>query len=175
MPKHFKPLMATIWNKCFWRNVCPVENRNLWPPPSSPIQSAITRKREVLQPNVLIFFLISSTFSISSATANMVISRWKSFRGDPKKSLFRYIYGLVTKYQIWHSWALAILWFFSFWIKKFYQIWHSWAIIPLWVLFLNNIFFIFLFSFFILFYFLFLLFLFVFHWQQWAIIVMSKC
>ena len=150
MPKHFTPLIATIWNKCFWRNVCPVENRNLWPPPSSPIQSAITRKREVPQPNVLIFFLISSTFSISSATANMVISRWKSFRGDLKKSLLRYIYGLVTKYQIWHSWALAILWFFSCWIKKFYQIWHLWAMILLWGFLLNNIFFhFFLFSFFI--------------------------
>ena len=44
----------------------------------SPLQSAITRKREV--------FLIFSSFSINST-----ISRGKVFRGDPKKSLFRYI------------------------------------------------------------------------------------
>ena len=50
----------------------------------TPLQSAITQKCEVSQPHVLIFFVISSSFSISST-----ISRGKIFRGDPKKSLFR--------------------------------------------------------------------------------------
>ena len=72
-----------------------------------PIQSAITRKREIPQPHVFIFFLISSSFSISST-----ISRGKAFRGDPKISLFRYIKSLVTKYQIWYPWAMIILWGF---------------------------------------------------------------
>ena len=52
----------------------------------TPLQSAIIRKREFLQPHVLIFSLISSSFSISST-----ISRGKNFRGDPKKPLFCYI------------------------------------------------------------------------------------
>ena len=141
--------MATIWNKSFRQNVCPVENRNLWPLPS--LQSAMTRKPEVLQPDVLIFFLISSPFSISSATANIVISisRWKVFRGDPKKSLLRYIRGLVTKYQIWHSWVMIILWVF-FW--SFF------------------IFSIFLISFFFFFYFCYFYF---FDWQRWATILLK--
>ena len=60
------------------------------PPPR---QSAITRKRDVPQPNVLVFFLICSIFSISSTAANIVISRGKAFRGDPKKiHISLYIY-----------------------------------------------------------------------------------
>ena len=107
----------------------------------NPLQSVITWKREVPQPHVLIFFLISSSFSISST-----ISRGKVLRGDPKKSLFRYMESLVFKYQIWHSWAMIILWVF----------------------FLNNVFFIFsiLFSF-LLFFVIFVIFIF-FDWQQWA-------
>ena len=65
--------------------------------------------------------------------------KMENFRSDPEKSLLRYIKSLVTKYQIWHPWAMAILRFFSFWIKTFFQIWHSWAIIILWVFFLDNI------------------------------------
>ena len=56
------------------------------PPPLTPLQ-----KGEVPQTHVFIFFLISSTFSISSTTTNIVISRGNVFRGDPKNSLFRYI------------------------------------------------------------------------------------
>ena len=54
---------------------------------------------------------------------------------------------------------MVILCFFSFWIKKYFnQIWHAWAIIILWGFFLNNIFFIFSISLFFFFYFYFYLF-----------------
>ena len=78
-----------------------------------PLQSAITQKRDFPQPHVPILFLIFCSFSIS-----FTISRGKVFRGDRIKSLFCYIKSLVTKYQIWHSWALVI--FFSFWIRVFF-------------------------------------------------------
>ena len=85
MRKHFRLIMATIWYKSFWQNNCLVESRNLWPPPPPlPLQSARIGKREFPQPHRLIFFLISSTLSISSTTANIVISRWKVFSGNPK-------------------------------------------------------------------------------------------
>ena len=48
----------------------------------TPLQSAITRKREVSQPHVLIFFLIFSSFSISST-----VSRGKPFQRRSKKIL----------------------------------------------------------------------------------------
>ena len=88
--------------------------------------------------------------------------KMENFRNDPKKILLRYIKSLVTKYQIWHPWAMAILLFFSFWIKTFFQIWHSWVIIILWGFFLDNIyiyiyifdFFIFSFSFYLIFFWL---------------------
>ena len=67
MRKRFRPLMATKWNKVF--------DKIFFLTPSPLLQSAITRKGNVPQPHVLIFFLISSTFSISSATADLVISR----------------------------------------------------------------------------------------------------
>ena len=60
------------------------------------LKSTLTRKREVPQPHVLIFFSISSTFSISSATANIAISRGKVFRDNPKKFLFR-----IFIYKAW--------------------------------------------------------------------------
>ena len=60
------------------------------------LQSTLTGKREVPQPHVLIFFSISSTFSISSATANIAISRGKVFRDNPKKFLFR-----IFIYKAW--------------------------------------------------------------------------
>ena len=74
-------IMAAIWYKSFWQNICPIENRNLW----LPLQRAITWKREVSQPHVLIFFLISS---ISSTTVNIVISRGMFFRDDQKSPYF---------------------------------------------------------------------------------------
>ena len=52
----------------------------------TPLRSSITWKCEIPQPHVLIFFLISSSFSIIPT-----ISREKVFRGDPKKSLFHCI------------------------------------------------------------------------------------
>ena len=81
----------------------------------TPRQSTITRKREVPQSNILVFSLISLTFSISSIIYH---SRGKVSRGNPKKSLFCYIQSLVTKYQIWHPWALVILMFFIFLNRK---------------------------------------------------------
>ena len=115
------------------------------------LQSAITRKREAPQPHVLIFFLIFSSFSIKS-----IISRVKVFRDDPKKSLFRYILSLVTKHQIWHSWAMIILW--DFFVNIFF------------------IFSIFLFLFFILLILFFFIFIFIFFdWQRWATIHMLSC
>ena len=65
--------MATTWHKSFWRNICPLESSNLWPL----FQSVITRKHEVPQSHILIIFIISSTCSLSSTTANIVI--WKNF------------------------------------------------------------------------------------------------
>ena len=56
-----------------------------------PLQSAIIWKREFPQPHVLIFFLIPFSFSIIST-----VSRGKVFKGDPKKSWFRYIQCLVS-------------------------------------------------------------------------------
>ena len=29
MRKNFSTILATIWYKSFWQNVCPVENRNV--------------------------------------------------------------------------------------------------------------------------------------------------
>ena len=29
MRKRFSTIMATIWYKSFWQNICPVENRNV--------------------------------------------------------------------------------------------------------------------------------------------------
>ena len=102
--------------------------------------------------------------------------KMENFRSDPEKSLLRYIKSLVTKYQIWHPWAMAILRFFSFWIKTFFQIWHSWAIIILWVFFLDNIYVyiyiyicMYIYIYIRLFYFqFFILFDFFFDWQRWA-------
>ena len=45
-------------------------------------------------------------------------SQDEKFRGDPKKSLLRYTKCLVTKYQIWHSRAMVILFFFFLNKKK---------------------------------------------------------
>ena len=73
MRKRFRLIMAPIWFKSFWQNICPVENRNLWP--ASLHQSAITQKREVPQLHVLMFFLISSIFSISSTAPNTMIRK----------------------------------------------------------------------------------------------------
>ena len=72
MRKRFRPIMATTWHKSFWRNICPLESSNLWPL----FQSVITRKHEVPQSHILIIFIISSTCSLSSTTANIVI--WKN-------------------------------------------------------------------------------------------------
>ena len=170
MRKRFRPLMARIWNTRFWQNSCPVENTHLWqsPPPPTSHQSAIIRKREVPQPHVLIFFLISSTVSIRSATANIVISRWKNLETIQKKSLLCYMKNLVTEYQIWHSWAMVVLCFFFFLNKKNLSDLALLGHVILWIFFLNNIFFLF-FQIFSFYFFLFLLFLF-FDWQRWATI-----
>ena len=60
---------GTIWNKRFWQNICPVENRNVW----LPLQSAIIWKREFLQLHLLIFFLILPSFYISSTISLSVL------------------------------------------------------------------------------------------------------
>ena len=73
-----------------------------------PFQSTITRKRAVSHPHVLIFFLIFSSFSISST-----MSRGKGFKGAPIES--------VTKYQIYHSWAMLTFCLFFFLNKKVFS------------------------------------------------------
>ena len=127
MRKRFSTIMATIWFNSLLKYLSCRKLKCV-----TPLQSAITRKREAPQPHVLIFFLIFSSFSIKS-----IISRGKVFRDDPKKSLFRYILSLVTKHQIWHSWAMIILWGF----------------------FLNNI--LFIFSIFLLCFLFFIIYLFI--------------
>ena len=141
MRKRFSTIMATIWFNSLLKYLSCRKLKCV-----TPLQSAITRKREAPQPHVLIFFLIFSSFSIKS-----IISRGKVFRDDPKKSLFRYILSLVTKHQIWHSWAMIILW--DFFVNIFF------------------IFSIFLFLFFILLIFFFFIFIFIFFdGQRWATI-----
>ena len=97
-----------------------------------PLESAIAGKCEVPQPHVLIFFLISSSFSASSAIAN---------------SNQKFLEAIQKTYQIWHSWFMIILWVF-FWIIFFFIFsffYFSWAKIILGIFFLNKIFFVFVF------------------------------
>ena len=100
-----------------------------------PLESAIAGKCEVPQPHVLIFFLISSSFSTSSTIAN---------------SNQKFLEAIQKTYQIWHSWFMIILWVF-FWIIFFFIFsffYFSWAKIILGIFFLNKIFFVFVFFFF---------------------------
>ena len=80
MRKRFRTIMATIWYKSFGQNICSIENRNVWPHFKAPQLGNVSFHK----PSSYIF-LISSSYSISST-----ISRGKVFRGDPKKSFFRY-------------------------------------------------------------------------------------
>ena len=69
--KRFTLISATIWHKSFWQDIYIMENRNLWPhtTPSKPNNS----KTWDCPTHVLIFFLISSTFSISCTIAHTVV------------------------------------------------------------------------------------------------------
>ena len=58
MRKRFSTIMATIWFNSLLKYLSCRKLKCV-----TPLQSAITRKREAPQPHVLIFFLISSIFS----------------------------------------------------------------------------------------------------------------
>ena len=63
-------ILVTISHKTFWLYICLIENNNLW----TTLQSAITRKRDFPQPILPILSLISTTCSITSTIAYMVVS-----------------------------------------------------------------------------------------------------
>ena len=129
----------------------------------TPLQSTVTRKCEVPQSHVPIFFLISSCFSISST-----ISR-ETFLEAMQKSLYFIIYNLVTKYQIWHSWAVVILFFF-FLNNKFLSdlalMSQNYCGVFFWIIFFFHFFNFFIFNFY--FYFFYFCYFYFFDWQQWA-------
>ena len=72
MWKRFTPTLATVWHKIFWQDACLIENKKLWPLSSKRYNS----KTQCLQPHILIFFLISSNFSLDCAIAYLVV--WTS-------------------------------------------------------------------------------------------------
>ena len=51
MWKRSTPTLATIWHKYLWQDICLIENRNC----NLPLQSVITRKRDVPNPMFLYF------------------------------------------------------------------------------------------------------------------------
>ena len=63
-------ILVTISHKTVWLYICLLENKNMW----SPLQSAITRKRDFPEPIFPILSIISTTCSITYTIAYMAVS-----------------------------------------------------------------------------------------------------
>ena len=155
MRKDFRTIMTTIWYKSFWQNICPVENRILWPPSkrhNSKTWGSSTR-----------YFSSSPSLSLSVPLSQEI----KFLESIQKILILLYIEPGNQVSDLAFMGHSNFVFFFFLNNKKIYQIWHSWFI-TLWAFYLNKFFFsIFLFSFIFIFY----LFLF-FDRQRWATILL---